>query len=89
MVTSEGKFIMNIYVDGSLSASTNENQVELRLSNGAHEVAVSLMNEDGYEKIFTYDIRTFGASSLSLMNTILALLVGAYVVMRLVKWKTQ
>ena len=83
------KFFTNVYVDGTLSASARTDHVELRLSNGEHELAVSIVNQDGYEKIFRQDIRTFGASSLSLLNTILAVLVGAYLVMRVVKWKTQ
>ncbi|MBR9681421.1 MAG: hypothetical protein GOV00_01340, partial [Candidatus Altiarchaeota archaeon] len=83
------EFYTNVYVDGTLSAATRNEYIELRLSNGEHEVAVSFTNKDGYEKMFRYTVDTFGASSLSLLNTLLALLAGAYIVLRVVKWKTQ
>ena len=88
-INSNSDMYLQVYVDGTLSAATREQEVELRLSNGEHDLGVSLTDRAGYEKIFSSTVRTFGASSLSLLNTVLLVLVGIYVVIRVVKWKTR
>ncbi|MBR9680219.1 MAG: hypothetical protein GOU98_00140 [Candidatus Altiarchaeota archaeon] len=89
-VQSSEDYYTMIYVDGGIAGSGRKTQFSMRLPNGDHEVIVSLLDEDGFEKLFSYEVDTFTSTSLSFLNnTLIAILIlfGGFKVFK--KWKSQ
>ena len=86
----DGDSYTNVYVDGTFSASTRKNNISMRLSNGNHEIAIHVINRDGYEKIIYKNISTFAPSSLSFLNIIFVVMIVIYISIKaVIKWKRR
>jgi len=87
-VTSDPNYYTSIYVDSGLAASGREESFDMRLSNGEHEVVISLEDEEGLQKFFVHHIRTFTSSDLGFLNIIVLVLAAGYAIFRVrTKWR--
>ena len=86
-VRSEGYYI-KIFVDNTLSAAS-DNEIEIRLPAGEHEISVSFTDEDGYERIFSHRVVIEGVPLTYSLNLALLALIACAAAWKVGVWKRQ